>query len=60
MQDVMEIYDATGRIVKSQKVQLTVGENLFQMDLSHLNTGTYVIRLKDYKNIYKPIRFVKF
>jgi len=40
-QVMLSVYDLTGRVVFEQNADVVAGNNLLQMDLSHLNNGQY-------------------
>ncbi len=52
----IEIYDLTGKKVKSFKGAFTKNDSF---DISSLNTGTYIVRVKDDNNKTKTTKLVK-
>lgn len=55
----ISLTDVTGRSVLSEKVNVTAGTNLHQMDISSLAAGTYAIRVGDGQGAV-AVKFVKF
>jgi hypothetical protein len=54
----MTIYDALGRIMSSQKMGISQGENKFQLDISPLSAGDYTLSLQNGSNV-SSAKFVK-
>jgi len=54
----VNIFDVTGRLVSTNQVNVTTGNNSHSIDISGLDAGAYVIRLADDNNI-SILKFVK-
>jgi hypothetical protein len=52
------ITDSKGVIHYSENLEISEGSNNFQLNLKNLNSGIYLIYLKDYENSFIPIKFV--
>jgi hypothetical protein len=54
----VNIYDVTGRLVGSENVRVSTGNNRHEMDITSLSQGAYVIRLSD-ESGSSTVKFVK-
>jgi Secretion system C-terminal sorting domain len=55
----LDIIDATGRILQSQKINLINGNSILPIDIKNLSVGNYFVIIKDDKQFTKSIQFVK-
>ncbi|MEO5646878.1 MAG: MopE-related protein, partial [Chitinophagaceae bacterium] len=56
-QNIMQIIDVSGKMYSLRSVKNT-SHNMVEMDISHLNKGVYLVKIKSGKN-NKTVRFVK-
>lgn len=48
----------TGKIITSQKVNVTTGTTQFLMNNLELQMGTYLVTLQDADQLFKPVKVV--
>ncbi len=46
----IKVVDVIGRVVKSQKAELTSGDNQVSIDISELASGIYIVKFTDKAN----------